>query len=444
MAEEIVGRGRKHTIYRDPTWVPGRHRAVFSLHDQHYHDGSQWQDVVEALEDSALVGYAHKCDRMAHALHVGSTGTRRWYPRRNIQTEYIEFGRLQSWTGTQWQNVNLGTPVRSGNSLSWNTANFSLTLIVTWRRVKIAVVLKTETAKRRLRWAVSLVGLTWDNWSLRGADNNVVGWIDAPVAWDANGSADNPNVTITTSYAAGFVEFGGDLSQAVLPITIDPTFTDGYGGDVTTAKDAYLNSGNATFNYGTRDSFQASPALMGFDVQSIPADATCNSTTLYVYAYNAGTSLAFTQYVYSVAAANKDWIEGTKTGAQALAGESCWNALAADGAGGITTKWAGDAAGDGGADAGCSVSGTDFEAGVLGSYSGNRSDAAGTEYAVSLDTTRTAGWFGATNTNYGLRMTITVKLIASSDHATTGYRPKLVVVYILAAAGNPWHAYAQQ
>jgi hypothetical protein len=212
------------------------------------------------------------------------------------------------------------------------------------------------------------------------------------------------------------------------------TFTDGYGGDVDTAVDTLLHSGNPTYNYGTSSIISLDEfapyykELMKFYLSAIPAGATCNSARLYMYHEELGSAMAFTVTVYSIALANAAWIEGTKNAALAGAGEPCWNALAADGAGGVTTAWAGSA--------GCSTSGTDYEASAIGSFSGDRGDAAGTEYYAELNTTRVAGWFGVSNTNYGIVFWNTankVEYLCSSDHATTGWRPKLVVDYTAGA-----------
>jgi hypothetical protein len=229
----ILDRGRNWFI-EDVAGEPQRRRFTTALHDLFYQDDAQqWQAVDENLADDTTTGFANKVDRMRHIIRIGSTGTRRWIPRREYPNEYVEFGRLQSWSGSAWQNVNLGTPTRSGNKIAWSTTSFDLSLTVTWKHVKILAVLKTETARRRLRWSVVLYGLTWNNGTLYGADGLPAGEVERPIAWDANGSIDNQNVTITTTYSAGYLEFGGDLSAAVLPITIDPTLdaAPGAGGD---------------------------------------------------------------------------------------------------------------------------------------------------------------------------------------------------------------------
>lgn len=197
-------------------------------------------------------------------------------------------------------------------------------------------------------------------------------------------------------------------------------------------KDNRLPAGPfATWNYGTSNMVlgnSAASGLIEFDFSSIPSSATCSSAIISFYMVSSGAAQAFTVTLYSISAANAAWQEGTKNGALAGAGESCLNALAADGAGGVTTAWA-----SGGV---FGTAGTDYENIVLGSFSGNRSDANGTEYSTALTATRVQGWFGAVNTNYGLCLITAVGgALGSSDHATAGWRPKLVVTYALPGGG---------
>jgi hypothetical protein len=153
MATEIKGRGRNYTIERDPAWLPGVHRLTATLHDQWYQDESaQWQAVDENVINSDVSGFAHMAKAMAHAIHAKADGARRWYPRRNVTTEYIEFGRPQYWTGSAWANVPLSTPTRTGSTILWDQTNFSLQASVNWHQVKLDVTLKNAAAARRIRW----------------------------------------------------------------------------------------------------------------------------------------------------------------------------------------------------------------------------------------------------------------------------------------------------
>jgi hypothetical protein len=409
----ILARGRSWQI-EDVAGQPARRVFTTAAHDLNYHDGTTWQPVNENFVAETGT-FAHQCTTLRHAIHIGSTGTRRWYPRRD-KAEYVEFGRLQSWSGTAWGNVTLGTPVRTANKITWTSTAFGLSLTNDWHKIKLEATLKTEAARRRLRWAVTLSGLTYNAGDLVSiADGIVVGHVDAPVAWDATGSIDNPNVTITTTYAAGYIEFGGNLAGAVLPITIDPTLTDGYGGDVTTYCDTYLRSSAGDTNYATDAIWRHSTAytpLIQFDVSTIPDTATIDSATLYLYK-NASGGINHTGYLYPILSANSGWTEAGAT----------WNHT--DGTG----HWAGDAASDGGSDAGCTVSGTDYDATAAGSVSYVGADAADTEYAISIGTATVTAWLTA---NYGLVLHAgdNTEIFRSSDYTTDATkRPKLVVNY---------------
>lgn len=206
-------------------------------------------------------------------------------------------------------------------------------------------------------------------------------------------------------------------------------------GTVYDTLDTYLADPSATvqkYNYGALDYLRirvpggnpGCQVLLQFDLSGIPAGSTCNSATLYLHHQATSTASAWTVNVYAIKAANGGWVEGTKSGAQAGAGEPCWDAKEADGAGGVTTAWAGSE--------GCSTSGTDYEAVAIGSFSGNRADAVGTEYSAALSAATVATWFGTPNSNYGMLLKVAsgaVDYLYSSGYVLLAYRPHLVVDY---------------
>ncbi len=220
-------------------------------------------------------------------------------------------------------------------------------------------------------------------------------------------------------------------------IFYDPTisfgiqYTDGYGGDINTAQDMLLNPAAPTHNTGTHTSLaldghgaQIQHNLLRFNLSAIPANATCISAKLCLYHNYAPEGDAYCNGdVFSIAEANKDWIEGTGNFDIALAGEPCWDALEADGSEEVQTAWAGSA--------GCSTSGTDYESTSLGSFSFYMDEVLGHEYTIDLLASRIEDWFGASNTNYGIIIIPTSgdMHVGSSDNSTPGYRPKLVVTY---------------
>lgn len=443
MALEVVSRGRKHLIERDPAWADGRYRATFTIHDQHFADNNgAWQEVNEGLVADATDGYTRACTTCNHTLRVGAGGTRRWYPRRNVTTEYVAITGIEYYS-TRWRNLNLPSVVWRNNGADWDLTNLSASLTNTWKRVKAEFVLKNSSAYTRLRFAVTLVGLTLGaDWQLRNASNEIVGSIDPPTAQDANGAT----VPVTGTYAGGYVEWSVTTTGATFPVYVDPTFTDGTPGppttDAFTSKDTYLSSLDTDAAYGGATGLGGSSAayhvnLLGFTCSSIAAGSTCDTATISLYQTGAGAAQAFTLTAYSIASGNGDWVEGASQN-PATGGQPTWN-YKAQTAADAGTAWAGSV--------GCGTSGTDYESSALGTHAGDRSDANGTEWHIPLTpTSRVANWFGASNTNYGVRVTASAGVggMGSSETVTATYRPKLVVDYTEASSGTPIPVFLNQ
>lgn len=287
------------------------------------------------------------------------------------------------------------------------------------------------------QWNKSTAKVTTNRIEFRVGSETVF-WFDAPTAYDASGenyatgvvmkvrkAGNNLYVEVRTPYAW--------LQGAQYPVTVDPTLTDGYGGDVNTAIDTYVRASAADTSYesNTTLTFRTSgdtwQVLMRFEVSSVAAGSTINSATLHMW--NISTSTLNRNFGhYPILSANSGWIE-----------TSTWNYAVPS-----TIRWAGDSSADGGADAGCSVSGTDYNASSMGTLAYVANTDANTEHQVSLNTTAVAAWLSA---NYGMLIKMAESASGfgwhSSDSSTTGYRPVLVVDYTAAMSGNPWYAYAQ-
>lgn len=187
--------------------------------------------------------------------------------------------------------------------------------------------------------------------------------------------------------------------------------------------DTNILSTSATFNFGAYTFLMTGTTrkgLLKFDISTIPAVFVITSAVMYLYQVGSGAALAWTVTVYPILVGNAAWIAGTQNAALALAGEPCWNALAADGAGGVTTAWAGGA--------GMPTAGVDYGV-ALGTFSGNRSDANGTEYIFSIPIATAQTWISPINQNYGMLLVTSASTgsLASSNHAIAAYHPKLVV-----------------
>lgn len=416
--EQTALRARKAKHYRDD--ATGQMMAILTIHDQHYKDGADtWQDVNENLVDDGLDGYAKKCDTTAHILRVGSAGTRRWYPRRNITTEYVNITGIEYYS-TRWRTLNLPTPVWRNQGAEWDMTNLYASVTNTWRRIKTDFILKDNSAPTRIRFAIELVGLTLDasTWKLTSTtDSAVVGTIDLPTAQDAN----NNSVAVAATYTGGYIEWAVTPGSAVYPITVDPTFTDGEGGTTNSSKDAYVDGGAATTNYGSSNTLMLAngdgsanrTALFGFDLSSISASATCTSATLYNYKRMVDNT--YTVNFYQMASGNSGWTEAGCT----------WNKL--DG----TNNWAGG-------NTGCRTADTDYINSILGSSQFANADGYDAEKTASLTASVVQGAFsGAFNligfTTANLWNTCWLQ---SSDQTNTAARPKLVVVYSSASNVN--------
>lgn len=407
MAFVEIARGRKYTLYRDNS-DPSVRRAVIGIDDKYHQDASgAWQPVNESFVDDPVYG-GKSCNTVQHKFQVTNGGKRRWYPRRNISGEYLEITGIQYYSN-RWRTLNLPTPVWRSNFVEWDMTNLYASVTHTRHRIKTDFILKNSSAYTRLRFAITLVGLTLDGWNLVSTtDSTIVGTIDPPTAVDATGA----DVPVTAVYSGGYIEWSVQTAGYTFPITVDPTFTDGYGGDVQTYKDTYLSSSAQSTNYGTNTGLAVTKttrvALIDFDLSSISASATCNSATLTL-SISVAQATGVNLNIYELAAANSDWSES----------QADW-----DGKDNSNT-WAGSE--------GCQTSGTDYITPAIGTYAVPGGDAAGTAYDIDLDAASIEAMFGGACHLFLMHDNDILKVYASSDHGTTGYRPVLVVDYTVSS-----------
>lgn len=418
--ERADKRGRRVKVWQSLT-DPRRFQAEFTIHHRHYHDGVSWKDVDERFTDDGPNG--KKCDTTAHILRVGNGGTRTWYPRREIPTEYLAITAIEYWRttgGGSWRPLTLPTPAWSAQKAEWDLANLKATLTNTWRQSKAEFILKDSTAPTRLRFAYTLVGLTWDGWALRSiADNTVVGWVTPPVAWDATLTPPlgAPNVTVTATNSGGYIEYSVDTAGKTFPIKVDPTFTDGYGGDVTTYKDAYNRDDDPTTHYENFDWYGHNLIMVRnqgglryngfvqFDVSSIANDVTVDAGTFSISTVGGGIESVFSWGTAYIRRVTQAWTEAGIT----------WNTY--DGA----NNW--------------STAGGDFAATDYGSHAFPNNTSGWHDFDV---TTLVGQWVAGTYTNNGMVVDPGADLymgFCSSDDSTTADRLKLVVVYTEAGGG---------
>lgn len=415
-------------------------------HEQHlrpicYSDGGILRRIVSDWVDGDAT-FPHACLTTLMPTYMAGDGMFRICPTREPDV-WASFGGPYIKPAAQWNKVNLGTATRSGNVVSWSTAQADVRIAGAGHFLKVDIPLKGgwQPPNGQVAFPVGMNGLTRTG-SVFYKNGVPVMTLRPPTVYDAANTEDVRQIAYDIVRVSGqwyvlltLPSLTGMTSPVIdpSPLTLQP--------DATAGKDTKINSasGSEGVNYSMGVSYIAestSKGLIEFDISSIPATATCDSCTYYNYHTSSGAAVGWTVSFYSIAVGNADWPEGTKDAAAGGAGDCCWNYKDQGGAG---TAWAGSA--------GLGSSGTDYEAGALGSFSGNRSDAAGTEYSTTLTASRVEDWFGSPNTNYGLLGVPTAATggLASSDHGTAGYRPKIVVEYTEAApSGNPWYAYAQQ
>jgi hypothetical protein len=236
-------------------------------------------------------------------------------------------------------------------------------------------------------------------------------------AVDANGN----EFVITADTKA----FGDWLEGAVYPVTIDPDFS------ATTSTNATLRDTYPTRSYNSGTTFNYTPNLIRFDCSSIAATATATAAHMHLTKSTvAGTASARASNVCSIAQANTGWVGGA-TQNPATDGQSTWGYKNCYNDAETNVAWAGSD--------GLGTSGTDYEPTVLATISCDRADEQYTQYTVDFNAsglTRIAGWFGATNTNYGLIFWALNNILPyTNDIATEAYRPVLSVTYTSGATG---------
>ena len=388
--EDLGGRQRRLTV----------HVAPVAYRDE----GGVLRAIDPTWVDSGDATRPHLVSAAPLLITVAPDGMRRLHPTRDINV-YLEIGAPYIKPAGTWTKVNLGTPTRSAGLLTWTTTNANVYVAHGGHFVKLAILLKGgwQPPNGQFAFPVGLTGLSRNGNDLL-RDGVVVGRVRKPHVEDF----DNPEDVRPLTHE--FVRLQGqdyilftlpDLTGMSRPL-IDPTYDE--TPDPTSGLDTELRQGSATSNFGTDTAVGANASatvgrtgLIKFDLSSIPGDATIDDATLYVYnATLVGGAATLTWY--RILAANSTWTEAAAT----------WNKT--DG----STNWAGDTGGDGGADAGCSVSGTDYSSTAIGSSVWASSEAVDTEHIITLNTTEFAAMVDA---NHGMAM-----------------RPRLVVNYTLAGA----------
>ena len=249
--KQEVRRGRKFIEYHDPeTQDEFTFTQEISGADVSYQDeAGNWLAADENWATDGVDGFVLKNDKLNHKIRLKGTGGRTWYPRRNVNTEYMTFGVPQYRNGNKWSNFRFSGWSVEGKTITLNTRQ-GVTILVhnRWDGIKIDWVLASSTAPSRMRHPVALTGITYVDGIIYGADGTRLGQLTPTTATDANGA----ELTCSGAYANGYVEFQADVTGAVFPVVIDPDFAGGtadctiYGSDADWATARSTSAGYST------------------------------------------------------------------------------------------------------------------------------------------------------------------------------------------------------
>ena len=370
----------------------GRYRHVQHIKPVAYEDHGL-RAIDSGWRDSGVPGLPHLVTAAKLMTSVADDGMRRLHPTREAD-RYLEVGAPYVKVGGVWQKVGFAGALRDGNRITWSRPQADLTITHGGHFAKLDIELLGGYVPEDglVAFPVGIQGLTRQG-GLILADGEPVMRLRAPVVTDGDDPLD------VRPIAGEFVSLDGQpyylmrlpsLAGMARPI-VDPTLE--LQPDESTSRDTCLTSYvSGVANWGTGNTLQLKDAsrrgLIAFDLSSIASGMLCLSALFDIY--QSWQQTARTTSIYAVKAANGDWIEGVSNGTQALAGEPCWIAKAADGAGGVTTAWAGSA--------GLSTPGTDYESVAIGSWVNSVGGGGGGHETAPLTPSVVQGWFGlATN-----------------------------------------------
>lgn len=395
---ESIGRGRFQTINH-------LRPIAYDL------GGGRLARIAPAWVDGDA-NHPHRVDAAPLWAAVAGDGLRRIYPTRD-PARYFEFGAPYIKPAATWQKVSLGAPVRSGNRLTWTTANANVYIEFGGHLVKLAILLKGgwQPPGGQFAFPVSLSGLTRQGGTLL-ADGVPVMQMAAPAVYDL----DDPLVRrpITTQ----FVTVDGQVyALFTLPSLaglgrplVDPTLT--LQPDETAGKDNNFYGGSPTTNYGTIAEWDAimdgggaiRRGIVQFDLSSIPGNATITSSIFTL----TGRGSMGSSPLMALHRVTRDWTEAGST----------WNTY--DGSNNWTTA------------------GGDYDATADATMTPG-SQGAGVQHAFTV-TALAQEWIGGT-ANYGFIVKVDSEsgtnkgIIGHSSNAVTDTnRPKLVTQYTVPQA----------
>ena len=434
--KQEVRRGRKFVEYHDPdTQAPNTFTQEISGADVSYQDEQgRWQQLVEDWETDGADGFSFRASRMNHKVRFDSIGAWRWYPRRNVETEYLVLNRPQCWlTATKrWGNLLVNGINRENKTITLTSVrNVTRVIHSRWNGIKTDWILLNANAPTRFRQKIDLVGITEIAGVLYGADGERLGVLTPTTATDAEGN----ELPCTGSYVNGYIEFSADVTGAAFPVVIDPDFAGSAAdGFVSSESLNYTTARNTSADFNITETVlycgQQMPGTyyylyrsgLKFDTSTIGAGSMVTQVNLKLVVTAYFNSYEGQSAYFDLVIRKFDWSaqEPISAGTRESFFDGC---LAADSDDAIWQNSEGLAVNN------------QYSSGNLSTTWVNKSGSTYYGLISSRDVAGTSpGTGGGKYEGFSL---------GSANNATEAYRPVLSVTYTTAAAGNPHYYYAQ-
>ncbi len=384
-----------------------RHRHIIGIKPVAYNDAGMLRAIVNDYVDGDA-NFPHVNLTTPMMTYVAADGMRRLCPTRD-PARYVEIGAPYIKPAGTWQKVALGTPARSGNMLTWTTAQANVYAQNAGHFVKLGILLKGgwQPPGGQFAFPVGMAGLTRTGGQFF-ADGVPVLSVRAPHVEDYDNPADMRPIAWQLVQVASqwYILFTLPSLAGMAKPLIDPTFS--VQPDAADGLDTYIDAGAATTNFGS-DALgvighyinRTYRTLIKFNLATLPDNATITSCTLSIWELNEYSDNQRTVRVYRT---KRAWVEAQTT----------WNIYSTG------NSWS--TAGGFHAD--------DCEQTDIGSrvFSATETEGEFKDFPLT-PTTKAAldlgnGWLVKSDTEANDSHNL-----ASSDHATAAYRPKLVIDY---------------
>lgn len=389
-----------------------------------YENGSLLAMAQDFADGDATFG--HIVNRAPLRVRTANDGMRRLLPVPGRDDVYLEMGQPFVQVGGVWTQVSLGTPSRTGHTLTW-TRPQTLTTVVHgghFLDMRIELLSGYVPENSRIAFPVGLNGLTRSGLNILHNGGPVARLRPFAMVDAANSLTPSRPIThaFTTRNGQPFLVLTLPSLTGMARPVIDPTLE--LQPDATAGKDNMMEDQNPTTNYSTLEYLHLGEtngitalyrSLIQFDLSSIPASATVDAANLVVRLVANGNERAANNRTGRAYRLKRVWVEA----------ESSWN--------NYSTGNAWQTAGAGGAN--------DAEAADIGSCAFSTTDVSGADKTFALTASAVQEWTSGAFANNGIKLqmdteTNDTQRVGSSDHATAANRPKLTVEYTVPATAT--------